>query len=125
MSTDSPLWKRQKKTGGRAGLQIFFSLQERGLFSNGLVVAALGGVDLACLLQFGAGLGNLFGIHTEGLGDVARTDGLASFFHSVEDLNFHGELLMCGLGWRWGRGPALTSAVEIDVHKSAPVGKSY
>ena len=125
MSTDSGLWKGQKKTGARAGLRIYFSLQEQGLFSHGLVVAALGGMDLACLLQFGAGLGNLFGIHTKGLGDVARTDGLASFFHSIEDLIFHGELLMCGLGWRWGRGPALSCAVEIDVHKSAPFGKSY
>ena len=125
MSTDRALGERQKKTGGRAGLRIDFSLQEQSLFSHGLVVAALGGVDLACLLQFGAGLGNFFGIHAEGLGDVARTDGLAGFFHSVEDLIFHGELLMCGLWWRWGRGPALSCAVEIDVHKSVPFGKSY
>jgi hypothetical protein len=32
---------------------------------------------------------------------------------------------MCGLGWLWGRGPALISAVEIDVHKRVPFGKSY
>ena len=64
-----------------------------GLFSHRLVVAALGGIDLASLLQFGTGLGNFLGIHTESLGDVAGTDGLASFLHRIEDLIFHGKLL--------------------------------
>ena len=99
--------------------------QKAVLFGNRLVVAAFGRIDLAGLLEFGTGLGNFLGIHAESLGDVAGTDGLASFFHSVEDLIFHGELLMCGLGWRWGRGPALSCAVEIDVHKSVPFGKTY
>ena len=71
-----------------------------GLFSNRLVIAALGGVDLAGLLELGTGLGDFLGIHAKGLGDIAGTNGLASFFHSVEDLIFHGKLLMCGLWWR-------------------------
>ena len=96
-----------------------------GLFSHRLVEATLGRVDLTSLLEFSASLGNFLGIHAKGLGDIAGTDRLASFLHCVEDLIFHGELLMCGLGWRWGRGPALSCAVEIDVHKSVPFGKSY
>ena len=95
-----------------------------GLFSHRLVVAALGGVDLAGLLELGTGLRDFLGIHAKGLGDIAGTNGLASFFHSVEDLIFHGELLMCGLRWLGGR-EALSCAVEIDVQESADFGKNY
>ena len=100
MSTASDAPFSIKKDRLKTGLSYqLLSTGGSGLFSYGLVVAALGRIDLAGLLQLGAGLGNFFGIHTKSLGDIAGTDGLASFFHSVEDLIFHGELLMCGLRW--------------------------
>jgi hypothetical protein len=101
--TDLP--ERRRRAASRQTLERLRRVCS-GLFSHGLVVAALGGIDLAGLLQFGAGLGHFLGIDTEGLGDVAGTDRLASFFHSVEDFIFHG-VLLGGVDGSRRRGAAL------------------
>ena len=98
LSTNSDEFGEQKKkTGGMRPVFEGTFVTSSGLFSHRLVEATLGRVDLTSLLEFSASLGNFLGIHAKGLGDIAGTDGLTSFLHCVEDLIFHGVLLMCGV----------------------------